>query len=79
MTEADPDAIGPNSAVRLPCYLPTANSVRFSGGCEDLAGFGHAGPISLRVGDPAYGSEATVRLEVVPPDIGLLREKVRAR
>ena len=29
MTEADPDAVGPDGTVRLRCYLPMANSLWF--------------------------------------------------
>jgi hypothetical protein len=29
----DPDDIGPDGTVRLRCYLPSANSVRFSANC----------------------------------------------
>ena len=35
MIEAD--AIGPGGTVRLRCYLPMADSVRLSVGCNDLA------------------------------------------
>jgi hypothetical protein len=37
VTEADPDAIGPDGTVRLRCYLPSANSVWLSAGCDGLA------------------------------------------
>ena len=30
----DPDAIGPDGTVRLRCYLPSANSLWFSAGCQ---------------------------------------------
>jgi hypothetical protein len=48
MTETDPDAIGPDGTVRLRCYLPSADSVWLSAGCEGLAGCGHSAPISVR-------------------------------
>jgi hypothetical protein len=34
MTAADPDAIGPDGTVRLRCYLPSADTVWLSAGCE---------------------------------------------
>ena len=30
----DPNAIGPDGRVRLRCYLPSANSIWFSAGCD---------------------------------------------
>jgi hypothetical protein len=39
MTEYNPDAIGPDGTVRLRCYLPSADTVWFSAGCDGLAGF----------------------------------------
>jgi hypothetical protein len=55
MTEADPDAIGPDGTVRLRCYLASADSVWFSAGCQGLQGCGHTAAIRL------IGPEATVR------------------
>ena len=46
--EADPDAIGPDGTVRLRCYLPMADSVWFSVGCDGQAGCGHVAPSSVR-------------------------------
>jgi hypothetical protein len=57
----DPDAIGPDGRVRLRCYLPSANSVWFSAGCEGLAGCGHVAPIGIRAAIRLRGPEATVR------------------
>jgi hypothetical protein len=57
MTEADPDAIGPDGTVRLRCYLPTADLVWFLAGCEDLAGCGHSVPVGIR---------AAIRLSPAP-------------
>jgi hypothetical protein len=34
MTEADPGDIGPDDTVRLHCYLPMANSLWLSAGCQ---------------------------------------------
>jgi hypothetical protein len=34
MSEADPDDIGPDGTVRLRCYLPMANSLWLSAGCQ---------------------------------------------
>ena len=62
MTEADPDAIGPDGTVRLRCYLPSAASVWLSAGCQGLAGCGHSAPISIRSAIRLMGSgEATAR------------------
>jgi hypothetical protein len=61
MTEADPDAIGPDGTVRLRCYLPMANSVWHSVGCEDEAGCGHSAPIGIQAAIRLMGPEATVR------------------
>jgi hypothetical protein len=41
----DPDAIGPDGAVRLRCYLPSANSLWFAAGCQGRQGCGHSAPI----------------------------------
>src|SRR4051812_22557682 len=62
MTEADPDAIGPDGTVRLRAYLTMANSVWLSAGCEGEAGCGHSAPIGIRAAIRLMGSgEATVR------------------
>ena len=37
MTKVDPDAIGPDGTVRLCCYLPSADAVWFSAGCDGQA------------------------------------------
>ena len=61
MTETDPDASGPDSMVRLRCYLPLANSLWFSAGCGGLAGCGHVAPISVQAAIRVMGSaDATV-------------------
>jgi hypothetical protein len=58
----DPDEIGPDGRVRLRCYLPSANSVWFSAGCDGLAGCGHSAPIGIRAAIRFMGTgEATVR------------------
>jgi hypothetical protein len=41
MNEADPDDIGPDGRVRLRCYLPSADSVWLSAGCQGRQGRGH--------------------------------------
>jgi hypothetical protein len=61
MTEADPDAIGPDGRVRLRCYLPLENSLWLSAGCEGEAGCGHSAPISIRAAIRLMGPDATVR------------------
>jgi hypothetical protein len=48
MTEADPDDIGPDGTVRLRCYLPQADTVWFSAGCQGRRGCGHSAPIGIR-------------------------------
>jgi len=56
MTEADPDG-----TVRLRCYLPSADTVWFSAGCDGLAGCGHVAPIGIRPAvDCAVPSEAAI-------------------
>jgi hypothetical protein len=61
MTTGDPDAIGPDGTVRLRCYLPLANTLWFSAGCEGRQGCGHVTPISVRAGIRLMGTgEATV-------------------
>jgi len=62
MTEANPDAIGPDGTVRLRCYLPQADTVWFSAGGDGLAGYGHVAPIGIRAAIRLMGSdEATIR------------------
>ncbi|MFC7478645.1 hypothetical protein ACFQS7_30295 [Dankookia sp. GCM10030260] len=56
----DPDAIGPDSTVRLRCYLPSADSVWFSAGCDGLAGCGRSAAIDIRA---AMGDHLGRRLE----------------
>ena len=59
MTEADD--IGHDGTVRLGAYLPLADLLWFSAGCDGLAGCGHAAPISVRAAVRIMGSgEATV-------------------
>jgi hypothetical protein len=58
-TEADPDAIGPDGTVRLRCYLPSADSVWLSAGCDGLAGCGHSAPIGIRAAIRLMGSGET--------------------
>ena len=61
MTEADPNAIGPDGTVRLRCYLPMANSLWFFAGCQGRTGYGHSAPIVIRAALRIMGSgEATV-------------------
>ena len=48
MTEADPNAIGPDGTVRLRCYLPLADSLWFFAGCQGRQGCGHVVPIGAR-------------------------------
>ena len=61
MTEADPEAIGPDGRVRLRSYLPLANSLWFFAGCQGPKGCGHVAPISVRAAIRFMGSgEATV-------------------
>jgi hypothetical protein len=61
MTEADPNAIGPNGRVRLRCYLAMADSLWFAAGCQGLQSCGHSAPISVRAAIRLMGSgEATV-------------------
>ena len=61
MTEAAPDAIGPDGTVRLRCYLPMANSLWFFAGCQGRTGCGHVAPIGVRAALRIMGSgEATV-------------------
>jgi hypothetical protein len=38
MTETDLDDIGSDGTVRLRCYLPSADSIWFSAGCQGQAG-----------------------------------------
>jgi DNA-directed RNA polymerase subunit RPC12/RpoP len=57
----DPNAIGPDGRVRLRCYLPQADTVWFSAGCDGLAGCGHVAPIGIRAAIRLMGPEATVR------------------
>ena len=40
----DPDAIGPDGRVRLRCYLPSADTVWFSAGCDGQAYRSCCGP-----------------------------------
>jgi hypothetical protein len=55
------DDIGPDGTVRLRCYLPMANSVWFSAGCQGRQGCGHIVPIGVRAALRIMGSgEATV-------------------
>jgi hypothetical protein len=61
LTDADADAIGPDGTVRLRCYLPMADTVWLSAGCEGLAGCGHSAPIGIRAAIQIMGPEATVR------------------
>jgi hypothetical protein len=61
MTDADPDAIGPDSTVRLRCYLPSADTVWFSAGSDGLAGCGHSAPIGIGAAIRLMGLAATVR------------------
>ena len=57
----DPNDIGPDGTVRLRCYLPLANSVWFSAGCQGRQGCGHVAPIGVRAALRIMGSgEATV-------------------
>jgi hypothetical protein len=42
------DDIGPDGSVRLRCYLPPADTIWFSAGCDGLAGCGHSAPIGIR-------------------------------
>jgi hypothetical protein len=44
MTKVDPDAIGPDGTVRLCCYLPSADAVWFSAGCDGQAYRSCCGP-----------------------------------
>ena len=61
MTEAGPDAIGPDGAVRLRCYLPLEKSLWFFACCQGRKGCGHAAPISVRTAIQIMGSgEVTV-------------------
>jgi hypothetical protein len=61
------EAIGPDGTLRLRCYPPSANSVWFSAGCDDLAGCGHTAPIGIRAAIRFMGPEATVRQLVFQP------------
>ncbi len=62
MSEADPDAIGPDGTVRLRCYLPLQKSLWFFAGCQDPTGCGHVAPISVRAAIQIMGAgEAAVR------------------
>ena len=61
MTETNPDAIGPDGTVRLRCYLPSADAVWLSAGCDGLAGCGHVTPIGIWAAVRLMGPEATVR------------------
>ena len=62
MEEDDPDAIGPDGTVRLRCYLPSADALWLSVGCEGSQGCQHAAPISIRAAIRLMGTgEATVR------------------
>ena len=56
MTKADPDDIGPDGRVRLRGYLPTANSLWFSAGCQGRQGCGHSAPIGVRAALRIMGS-----------------------
>ena len=61
MTAADLDDIGPDGTVRLRCYLPSADTVWFSAGCQGRQGCGHSAPIGVRAALRIMGSgEATV-------------------
>ena len=61
MTEADPNAIGPDGTVRLRCYLPSAHSVWLAAGCQGEKGCGHSAPIGILPAIRFMGSgEATV-------------------
>jgi hypothetical protein len=61
MTEAAPDAIGPDGTVRLRCYLPLADSLWFFAGFQGRKGCGHVAPISVQAAIQIMGSgEATV-------------------
>src|SRR4051794_29415003 len=44
----DPDAIGPDGTVRLRAYLPMADSLWFSAGCQGRQGCGHSAPLGIR-------------------------------
>jgi hypothetical protein len=55
------DAIGPDGTVRLRCYLPSADTVWLSAGCDGLASCGHAAPISIRAAVRLMGPDAMVR------------------
>ena len=61
MTEIDPNAIGPDGTVRLRCYLPSADTVWFSAGCQGLASCGHSAPMGIRAAIRLMGPDATVR------------------
>jgi hypothetical protein len=54
MTEADP--IGPGGTVRLRCYLPSANSLWLSAGCQGRQGCGHVAPIGVQAALRIMGS-----------------------
>ena len=61
MSETDPDAIGPDGTAGLPCYLPSADTVWLSAGCDGLAGCGHVASIGIRAAIQLMDPEATVR------------------
>jgi hypothetical protein len=62
VTEGDPDALGPDGTVRLRCYLPLADTLWFSAGCEGRQGCGHVAPISIRAAIQIMGTgEAATR------------------
>jgi hypothetical protein len=56
----DPDDIGPDGRVRLRCYLPSANSLWLSAGCQGRQGCGHSAPTGIRAAIALMGPEATV-------------------
>ena len=58
---ADLDTVGPDGTVRLRCYLPQADTVWLSAGCDGLAGCGHSASIGIQAAIRLMGPEATVR------------------
>ena len=61
MTDNDPDDIGDDGRVRLRCYLPQADSLLLSAGCQGRQGCGHSAPIGVRAAIHIMGlGEATV-------------------
>lgn len=57
----DPDAIGPDGKVRLRSYLPLADSMWLSAGCQGRQGCGRVAPIGIRAAIRIMGTaEATL-------------------